>query len=97
MSIAYLHIRKAVALAPDDPDIQDTLAWWHYLSQDYLQAIHILKKVIKTQPEHPIYRYHLGMASLKNGESEQAKRHLRQALNLGIDAEHWNHIMEHLP
>src|SRR5262249_52715156 len=36
--IAYMHIRKATMLAPEDSDLQDTLAWWYYLTDDYQQA-----------------------------------------------------------
>jgi Flp pilus assembly protein TadD len=97
VSTAYLHIRKAVALAPGDPDVQDTLAWWYYLTHDYQEAIHILKKVIRAQPDQALYHYHLGMAYLNVGDREQAWQHLQRALDLGIDAEHRSRIMEQRP
>ena len=97
MGTAYMHIRKAITLAPDDPDLQDTLAWWCYLTQDYPQAISLLKKLVKTQPDHAIYYYHLGMVYLKSGDNKQARQHLQQALDLGIDPESRRLINEHIP
>ena len=97
MGTAYMHIRRAVALDPNDPDLQDTLAWWYYLSDDYQQAMTILKRIVRAQPERAIYHYHLGMVYLKHGDAEEARRHLQQALDLGIDAEHRGLIREHLP
>jgi transposase len=57
---AYLYVHKAASLAPEDPDLQDTLAWWCYLTHDYLRAITILKAVSSRSicheappPRHP--------------------------------------------
>jgi tetratricopeptide (TPR) repeat protein len=97
MATAYLHIRKAVTLAPEDPDLQDTIAWWYYLAHNYSQAITLLKKIVKSQPEQAIYRYHLGMAYLQSGEPQEARHHLQQALDLGIDTEQRRLIEEHMP
>jgi Tfp pilus assembly protein PilF len=54
-------------------------------------------KIVKAQPEHAIYRYHLGMAYLKSGQREEAQHHLQQALALGVDTEHRRLIEEHMP
>jgi tetratricopeptide (TPR) repeat protein len=96
MATAYVHIRKAVSLTPEDPDLQDTLAWWYYLTQGYAQAITLLKKIVEAQPAHPIYHYHLGMAYLQSGAHEQARQHLQQALDLGIDADYHRLIEEQM-
>ena len=97
IGIAYMHIRKAIILAPEDPELQDTLAWCYYLTQDYLQAITLLNKIVKAQPEHALYRHHLGMAYLKSGDSAQAQQHLQRALELGIDPDSRRLIKEHMP
>ena len=97
MGTAYMHIRKAITLAPEDLELQDTLAWWYYLTQDYLQAITLLNKIVKAQPDHALYRHHLGMAYLKSGNNEQARQHLQRALDLGIDADSHRLIEEHMP
>jgi Tfp pilus assembly protein PilF len=56
-----------------------------------------LNKIVKAQPEHVIYRYHLGMVYLKSGDSEQAQQHLQRALDLGIDPDSRRLIKEHMP
>ena len=96
LGTAYMHIRKAITLAPEDLELQDTLAWWYYLTQDYLQAITLLNKIVKAQPDHALYRYHLGMAYLKSGHNEPARQHLQRALKLGIDADSRRLIEEHM-
>jgi tetratricopeptide (TPR) repeat protein len=93
---AYVHIRKAVSLSPEDADLQDTLAWWYYLTQEYAQAITLLEKIVKAQPAHAIYHYHLGMAYLQSGAHGQARQHLQQALDLGIDADYQRLIEEQM-
>jgi tetratricopeptide (TPR) repeat protein len=84
-SSAYLHIRKAIDLSPNDSDIQDTLAWWYYLKADYAQAITRLEKLVAAYPEQALFRYHLGLAYLKDGATSHARTHLIKALegNLG--------------
>jgi tetratricopeptide (TPR) repeat protein len=85
---AYLDIRKARSLAPDDLDIQDTLAWWYYLNNDYQQSIMLLKKIVETDPDNAIYRYHLGMAYMGAGAKGEGALNLKKALELGIDDEY---------
>jgi tetratricopeptide (TPR) repeat protein len=96
MARAYVHIRKAVSLTPEDPDLQDTLAWWYYLTQDYAQAITLLEKIVKAQPAHAIYHYHLGMAYLQSAAHGHARQHLQQALDLGITPDYRSLIEEQM-
>jgi tetratricopeptide (TPR) repeat protein len=91
---AYLLLRKAINLAPDDPDIQDSLGWWYYLNNDYHQAIALLKQSVQATPDNPLFRYHLGMASLKAGEERLALSNLKKALQLGIEKEYKAQILE---
>lgn len=91
---AYVHIRKARSIAPDDPDIQDTHAWWYYLSADYSQSTALLKKIVEAYPDHPLYRYHLGWAALKSGDNVMAVVNLKKALELGIEDDYKAGILE---
>ncbi|HXH12488.1 MAG TPA: tetratricopeptide repeat protein [Alphaproteobacteria bacterium] len=84
---AYVDIRKALSLSPEDPDIQDTLAWWYYLNDDHQHARVLLRNVIAARPLNPLYHYHLGMVYLKLGEQQAARHHLRKSMELGIDDE----------
>lgn len=82
---AYVQLRKAAALAPEDSDIHDSLAWWYYLNQDYQQAVTLLKQIVKAHAHNALYHYHLGMVYRKLGERELALDSLKKALELGID------------
>ena len=91
---AYVHIKRAAALAPKDPDITDTLAWWYVVANDAERAVALLAPVIDEHPQHPLYRYHMGMAYLQQGKAAQARQHLHRALALGIEPEYARHIKD---
>jgi tetratricopeptide (TPR) repeat protein len=96
-SSAYLHIRKAIDLSPNDSDIQDTLAWWYYLKAEYAQAITRLEKLVAAHPEQALFRYHLGLAYLKDGATSQARTHLTRALEGSLDEAQKAEIRDLLP
>jgi tetratricopeptide (TPR) repeat protein len=91
---AYVHIKRAAALAPEDPDIRDTLGWWYYADNNIERAVALLAPLIEAYPQRPIYRYHLGMAYQRQGKAVQARQHLQRALALGIAPEYARHIKE---
>jgi tetratricopeptide (TPR) repeat protein len=93
-SAAYIHIRRAMGLSPEDPDIQDTLAWWYHLNNDSAQALSLLKKIVNAQPSGPLYRYHLGLVYLNVGERQEGLINLQKALDLGITDEYRTEIRE---
>ena len=85
-SSSYIYVKRALVVSPKDTDINDTLAWWHYLHGDISTAIDILKKVILIKENNPLYQYHLGLAYLKEGSSDAlAVTHLRKAIHYGIE------------
>ncbi len=89
---AYIHIRKAVSIAPGDPDIRDTQAWWYVLNHEEGRAIRILKPLIEANPAKAIYRYHVGMAYLQSGREQAGAEQLRLALRYGIE----EHLAAHI-
>jgi Flp pilus assembly protein TadD len=89
---AYVHIKRAAALAPEDPDVRDSLAWWYYTDNDTERAVALLVPLIEAHPQQPIYRYHLGMAYHQQGKAAQASQHLQRALALGVEPEYARHI-----
>lgn len=62
-----------------NPLFIDTLAWLQYKTQNYQQAISLLQSVLKDDMPAPELRYHLGMAYLKNGQTDKAKVELTRA------------------
>ena len=65
--------------APDEPQISDTLGWILYNRGVYQRALALLKESAAKLPESPEVQYHLGMASLKAGDKDTAKKSLAAA------------------
>ncbi|GAB1365359.1 tetratricopeptide repeat protein [Candidatus Cloacimonadaceae bacterium] len=73
-------ISRAVALEPDNPYYLDSLAWYHYLRQDYASAlIHV---AIPAQMENPPgeIAYHLALIYKANHDLAKAESFLKKAL-----------------
>jgi exosortase len=75
--------RTAKEAAPDDPNVSDTLGWVLYQRGAYETAFALLKESATRLPENPEYQYHLGMAALKVGDRQTAKRSLTKATIAG--------------
>ena len=75
--------RRAKALLPDDPHVSDTLGWVLYKRGLYAAAIEQLNDGAAKLPDNAVAHYHLGMAYLRNGDTEKARAELKSALNLG--------------
>jgi Flp pilus assembly protein TadD len=93
-NLAYLYLEhggdkeKALQLAqqakevtPDDPRISDTLGWILYKRGVYQQALGLLKESAAKLPDNPTVQYHLGLASLKVGDKEGARKALTTAVS----------------
>jgi tetratricopeptide (TPR) repeat protein len=67
--------------APAEPQVSDTLGWilYKYKRGVYQRALALLKESAAKLPESPEVQYHLGMAALKVGDMEAAKRSLAAA------------------
>jgi Flp pilus assembly protein TadD len=54
--------QTAVANAPDDPTVNDTLGWI-YLQKDLgALAVSSFRVCVEKAPANPVYQYHLGLA-----------------------------------
>lgn len=73
--------QRAKEAAPDDPHVSDTLGWILYKRGVYQRAVDLLKESAKKLPDAPVVQYHLGLASLKVGDREGARRALTAALS----------------
>ncbi|OGK78461.1 MAG: hypothetical protein A2X52_15105 [Candidatus Rokubacteria bacterium GWC2_70_16] len=72
--------QTAKELAPDDPQVSDTLGWIFYRRGLHQRALALLKDSAAKLPGNPEVQYHLGMASAAAGDKEAA----RQALTLAV-------------
>ncbi|CAK7010123.1 MAG: Beta-barrel assembly-enhancing protease [Desulfovibrio sp.] len=79
---AYDLISRAVAAAPEDPHIADSLAWVLYRLGKYPDAWEAIRKSIALGADHPGIWEHYGDIALKVGEMEEAKKGYANALKL---------------
>jgi putative PEP-CTERM system TPR-repeat lipoprotein len=68
--------QRAKEAAPDDPWIADTLGWILYKRGVYQQAFGLLRESVGKLPGNPVIQYHFGMAALKVGDKEAARKAL---------------------
>lgn len=66
-------IEKAVALAPNDGYIIDSLGWAHYKLGDYELAVRHLEKAVDLMPSDPTINDHLGDAYWQVGRHLEAR------------------------
>lgn len=75
--------QRAWQLAPDAPNVADTLGWLHVLRKEYDQALPYLNVAVRRMPREPEVRYHYGALLYAKGLTRQAEEHLAAALAMG--------------
>src|SRR3972149_5981080 len=68
--------QMAKELAPEDAHVSDTLGWILYQRGIYHRALALFKESAVGLPESPEVQYRLGLASLKVGDKDGARRAL---------------------
>ena len=69
---------------PRRPEPEDTLGWIYYRQGLATRAIETFEHVLTQAPDKPVYHYHLGLAQLKAGRTDQGRSALRRAVALGL-------------
>lgn len=72
--------QSAKEMAPEDPNISDTLGWILYKSGVYQRAVGLLRESSRKLPHQPVVQYHLGSALLKVGDTNGARTALTAAV-----------------
>jgi Flp pilus assembly protein TadD len=75
-------IERAVALAPDDGAIVDSLGWAYYHLHEYRRAVHELERAVTLSPEDPTINDHLGDAYWRVGRHAEARYQWQRVLTL---------------
>jgi tetratricopeptide (TPR) repeat protein len=75
------YIQRALALAPNDPSLQDTIGLVYYSQGSYTQAVKYLNEALY-KAETPGRRFHLGLAYAKLGDRAAAAKNINAALKL---------------
>ena len=68
------------------PTVRDTLGWAQLKTGDVASAVQTLREVVQGHPEIASARYHLGVALVAAGRTEEARRELQAAIDLGLSA-----------
>lgn len=74
--------QAAKAGRPDDPTVNDTLAFVYIKKQLPSLAIPLLRQAVEKRPDEPVFHYHLGLAYSQAGDKGAARQALQQALKL---------------
>ncbi len=72
--------QRALRIAPNDPNVSDTLGLIYIRKKLTGQAVEVLRNVVTRAPENPGFHLHLGMALYDAGEKQLAKKELEAAL-----------------
>jgi tetratricopeptide (TPR) repeat protein len=62
------------------PYFLDTLGWVYYKLDQADQSLPLLKKAVDNAPDAAILRYHLALAQIKTGKTEDAKKNLEMVV-----------------
>lgn len=72
--------QHAVQVAPNSPELKDTLGWIFIKKNLPDDAIHIFRDLVVVQPNNPIFHYHYGMALSQKGDRAGCKQELEKSL-----------------
>ena len=72
--------RKALASAPREPGIEDTMGYVYLKKNMNDSAVTVFSKLVRKYPKEPAYRFHLGMALVQKGDKTSARRELQACL-----------------
>ncbi len=79
-------IERAYELAPDDPNILDTVGWLRYGQQDFDAALRLIEQAVEAgdEPPSPEVLDHLGDTLWRLGRSEDAAEQWRRAERIAV-------------
>jgi len=75
-------LERAVALAPRDGAVVDSLGWALVKSGEVSRGYALLRRADRLTPDNPEIVYHLATAALLSGDREEARAQLSRALAL---------------
>lgn len=80
--LALNALAVARRIAPDDPAIDDAVAWALLHLEQVPEAITRLERAVRSRPDDAGFHYHLGAAYIRDGQLERARATLTRALAL---------------
>ena len=83
----HAHMARALALEPENGNIQDSLGWAQYRQGDYSAAVDSLEQAIDKEPANAEINDHLGDAYWAVGRQREAGFQWNRVLSLEVEAE----------
>jgi tetratricopeptide (TPR) repeat protein len=77
---ALTFAQRAKQILPTLNEVSDTLGWIYLKKNLSDSAIGIFQDLVKKEPRHSTYRYHLGMAFAQKGDKPRAQKELMEAI-----------------
>jgi len=77
---AMTFAERAKKKYPNNPDISDTLGFIYLQKNLNPEAVHMFRQVLQDEPKNAIFRLHLAMALLKQGDKQGAREEAGKAL-----------------
>jgi Flp pilus assembly protein TadD len=85
VDVALQLAKTASETLPNEPEVNDTLGWLYYKKDLPALAVPWFKRSLDTDPNNPVFHYHLGLANAKLGYYVQARSSIEHALKLRPD------------
>jgi Flp pilus assembly protein TadD len=82
LDVALGLAQTAKSLLASSPEVSDTLGWVYYKKGLSGLAVPLLRESVDKSPKNAVFQYHLGLAHVKSGNKEEARKALEQALVL---------------
>ncbi len=82
---AEASLRRALALAPDEPATETLLGWALMAQERHDEALHLFQRVLQSDPENALARVNIGYICLKKGIWGESIEHLTTAIRLDND------------
>lgn len=88
--------KRAVELAPKQPEFRDTLAWVYRARKEMGLALSTLQQAVKMKPPIAAIQAHLGMVYEENNRPQQALAAYQQAVKLGQSSPEVEHAKQRI-
>jgi Flp pilus assembly protein TadD len=82
LDLALQLAQTAKTQMPNNPEVSDTLGWVYYKKGLTPSAITALREGLSQDKKSPALHYHLGLAYAQNGDKQEARESLEEALRL---------------
>jgi tetratricopeptide (TPR) repeat protein len=82
LDVALTLAQSAKKELPHQAEVSDTLGWVYYRKGLFPMAVMAFEQSLQTDPNNPLYHYHLGLAQAGLGDKDLARKAIERALAL---------------